>query len=171
MAHTGTIITDKLVDGAQLFNDDGTSVAGSVIISSAGMNGVLKQLVWTGVSDGTYYLTLLIGSDEIHFGIKVSFTGTTWKKVSDTDTILEEGGEGPWGDSTITQIDAETPPENMLDTINLIGPKAVKTKDLEITAHGLNGVEALHKNLRNPIPMSLNSITSVIAKPKEGDCC
>lgn len=133
------------------------------------MGNTLKQLVWSGVTDGIYYLTLLIGIDEVHYGIKTKFTGTTWKEITETDEIIEEGGDGPWGEGTITQIDAISPPETMLDTINLIGPKSVKTKDLEITAHGLNGVEALHKNLRNPIPMSLASITHTIAKPK-GEC-
>jgi len=172
LSHTGTIITDPLVDSAELFNADGTPVTGvSVIISSAGMGGTRKQLVWTGVTDGTYYLNLLVAGSAVHFGIKTLFSGTTWDERTEVDDIITEGGEGPWGESTITQIDATSPPETMLDTMNLIGPKSVKTKDLEITAHGLNGVEALHKSLRPAIPMSLNAITSVIAKPKGGCDC
>ena len=169
--HTGTIVTVKTVDQAQLFNLDGTSVVGAAVtISSVGMGGCLKQLVWSGVSDGIYFLTLLIGTNEVSFGIKVKFNNSTWIEVTGIDEIIEEGGDGPWGEPTVTQIDANSPPETMLDTINLIGPKSVKTKDLEITAHGLNGVESLHKNLRNPIPISLAAITSTIARPKRDNC-
>lgn len=169
--HTGTIVTVKTVDQAQLFNLDGTSVSGATVtISSVGMGNCLKQLIWSGVSDGIYFLTLLIGTEEVSFGIKVRFSNSTWVEITETDEIIEEGGSGPWGESTVTQIDAESPPETMLDTINLIGPKSVKTKDLEITAHGLNGVESLHKNLRNPIPISLSAINSTIAKPKRDHC-
>jgi len=170
--HTGTIITNSAVDSGILYNPDGTLVPGySVSISSVGMGGSLKQLVWTGVTDGIYYLSLAVAGAPVHFGIKVSFTGTTWKEITEADEIKDFGGNAPWGESTINQIDANTPPETMLDTMNLVGPKAVKTKDLEITAHGLNGLETLHKNLRDPIPMSLSQINITIARPKgETDC-
>lgn len=172
---TGQIVTFKTVDGAKLYSPDGTEITGLLgTISSVGMGNALKQITWNDVPTGTYFLSLLQGSDEIHFGIEVVFTTTTWAKVNDLEQvkedILDEGGTGPWGDTTVTTIETPEVPENMLDTLNLAGPKSIKTKDLEVTAHGLNGVAELHKSLRAPIPISLNTISFTKAEPKEGGC-